>query len=69
MLYLFNNSFSPKTKDMFQINDVVDDEFVKIDDSRKIVRHRRMNLLVLITLSMCAYFTYGWCNDMLDLSR
>jgi len=54
---------------MFDINDVVDDSFVKIDDSRKIVRHRRMNLLVLITLSMCAYLTYGWCNDMLDLSR
>ena len=54
---------------MFTIKGVVDDEFIKIDDSRKIVRHHRMNLLVLTTLSMCAYFTYGWCNDMLDLSR
>ena len=54
---------------MFTIKDVVDDEYVKIDDSRKIVRHRRINLLVLITLSMCAYFTYGWCTDMLELSK
>ena len=54
---------------MFTIKDVADDEFVKLDDSRKIIRHRRINLLLLITLSMCGYFTYGWANDMLELSN
>ena len=54
---------------MHCIEDIYDDKFVNIDNSRKVVRHRRLNFLMIVTIIVCGYFTYGKCNELLEQSK
>ena len=54
---------------MYSIKDIVDDGFVNMDTSRKVVRHRRFNILMLVSLIVAGYFAFGKYSELLDQSR
>ena len=51
---------------MYSIKDVCDDEFVKMDASRKVVRHKRINILLLLTVIIGSYFAFGYYSELLE---
>ena len=51
---------------MYSIKDIADDQFVNMDASRKVVRHRRINILMLVSIIVAGYFAFGKYSELLD---